>query len=458
MAYSIEIPEGDEENYEIEFSPPSKVEDVGKQLGIGGARGLGTYGNILDLIRAQTKERQFPGQKALTEAEFEAPESILPFLQDDDVLPHYSRLPSGKEVEDFLQQLGIDTEPYTPSGKTARRVGEGTVGAATILPDPTLIAAGAIGGGVGGLTEELTGSELAGDIAEIVTNIAAFLKKGPAAVGKRAEKIKALEGLGFSRKEMTLLSQGEGKLEFLGKLASKDGKMSRLFEQIYAKHGNLYDGLRAASEEFGHLTGKNSEKLTNSIVKAFGDLTPGQQEIVEKLVSKFQSQPVNFKTMMDFIHDMNMKFGTVKGGKKAVLKLKQPVMEAMKDLSPEAGQVFEELQGSYKDFKKIAKRLRPGNLDEILDLGELLGMAKGIINLPADQGGLIMKTLGVTGARKLAREFLINPDLQGIMIRIAKAMREGKTVLAQNLVNKIQKKLPKESSEQPTKNKQSQLQ
>lgn len=431
------------EEVEADFSSgKEKLKEVGKQVGIGGVRGVGAYGNILDLLRAQPKERLLPGQKALAQAEFEAPESLLPFLQDDDLLPHYSRLPSGEEMEDFLQILGVDTEPYTEAGKTARRIGEGGVGAGMFGPIPALIGAGLVGGAVGGLTEELTGSPLAGDVAEITTNIGALLKKGPTALGKRGAHLRKLQALGFSPQEATLLSQGKGKLGFLGKLASKDSKMDDLFKKIFQKHSNLYDGLRATSKELGYLSGSKGEKLTEGIFKALDDLTPGQQEIVSKLVENFQSKPVTFKSMMDFIHDLNMKFGTVQGGKKAVLKLKQPVLEAMKDLSPEAGQVFDELQASYGNAKRIGKKLKPGVLNEILEAGELLSLAKGMFDA---KGGLIVKAVGATGARKLAREFLINPDLQGLMVRIARATKEGKTLLAQNLAKKLPKYLPKEN-------------
>lgn len=420
--------------------------DIAKQLGIGGLRGLGSYGNILDLIKAQSSERLLPGQKAIAQAESEGPESLLPFLQDDDLMPHYSRLPKGDEVEDFLQMLDIDTAPKTPGGKTARRIGEGAVATAALGPTGKLVGAGALGGAVGGITEELTDSPLLGDVAEITTNIGALLKKGPQAIGKKGEKLKSLQALGFSPQEATVLSQGEGKLGFLGKLASKDRKTQKLFQKIFKTHSNLYDGLREASKEMGYLRGDKGEKLSKGLAKAFNNLTPGQQELGEKLVENFNKRPVTFKSMMDFVHDLNMKYGKVTGGKKALLALKKPMIEGMKDLNPEAGRVFEELQSSYKSAKQIGKKLSPKLIDEMIEAGELFGLAKGLIS---SQGGLIVKSLGVTGARKLAREFLINPELQGIMLRIAKATKEGKTNVAQSLARQLPKYLPQDEEELP---------
>lgn len=434
------------EEYERErVSPGYKAEDVATQLGVGGARGLGAYGNILDLLHAQTKDRLFPGQKALAQAEFDAPESLLPFLQEDDVLPHYSRLPSGKEIEDLLQHLGVDTEPYTEAGKTGRRIGEGAGSAAAMGPLKELIAAGALGGAVGGLTEELSGSPLAGDLAEIATNITALMRRGlPSIGGKRGERIAALESLGFSPSEVTLLSQGRGKLNFLGKLASKDSKMEKLFSNIFKRADNLYDGLREASKDFGYLTGEKAENFLDSLVKVFGDLTPGQQEVVQGIVSKFQQQPFTFKSMMDFIHDVGDKLKNTKGHKRAAFKITQPVREAMKELSPEAAEVFEDLQKAYGSAKKIGQKLKISTLDNLMEAAELYEGAKGLIEA---KPSFLLKAIGLVGTRKLAREFLINPDLQGIMLRITKAANEGKMLLAERLARKLPQYLSKEEEE-----------
>jgi len=450
MTYQIYYPESEDVNFEISYPTKKeyeseKIKDIGKQSILGTLLGPGAYGNILDLIRAQPKNELLPGQEVLYKTEFEAPEKYLPYYQEEDVVPLYSKLASSKGIENFLQRLGIDTEPYTQSGKTARRITQGASAAAATLPIPNAIVAGAVGGAAGGLTEELTGSPLYGDVAEITTNILGLLKGGPAGAGSRGQKISALKNLGFEADEIALLSQGEGKLNFLGKLASKDAKMENLFSKIYKTHGNLYDGLREASKDFGYLSGEKGENFLTNLEKVFSDLTPGQQEVAQKLTEEFSTKPFSFKSMMDYIQDLNMKYGTLKGGKKAVLKLKEPVIDAMYELNPEAAGVFDELQSSYGNFKKIAKSLKPGTLDDLLDAGEMFALGKGLIE---KDGGIIQKILGFAGARKLAREYLINPDLQGIILRIAKATNEGKTQLAESLARKLPKYLPKEISQE----------
>lgn len=414
------------------------LKEISQEALIGATKGLGSYGNLLDFVGLQSKKTLTPGQQALYQAEAEAPESLLPFLQEEDIIPRFTRLASTPDVEEVLEEIGINPQAHTPAGKTAQRIGHGLTSSAAFLPTPLSLGAGALGGGIGGVTEELTGSPLAGDIAEIATNIGAFMRRGPTSIGQRAKKMKVLKELGFDSKEITLLSQGEGKLNFLGKLASKDKKMEKLFSKIYSTHGNLYDGLREASKDFGYLHGDKLRKMDDALVNAFHNLTPETQRMGFKMLNKFRSKPITFKGNMDFIHDLNMKYGMVKGGKKAILSLKKPVMEGMKDLNPQAGEIFSELQSSYGNFKKIAKQLKPNNLDDILDASELITMAKGLIEA---KGGLIVKVLGLTGARKLAREFLINPELQGLTLRVAKAIQRNQLPLAEKLLRVINKRL-----------------
>src|SRR5690606_11212270 len=110
------------------FRQSTKVSDNGKLKGIrqqvvkkGTERALSAYANLLDVIHAQTREKQTPGQEALTEAEFESPASLSPFLQDDDILPRYTRLPSQREAETFIEMLGGPGEAKTEAGRIAGR-------------------------------------------------------------------------------------------------------------------------------------------------------------------------------------------------------------------------------------------------------------------------------------------------------------------------------------------------
>lgn len=111
----------------VEEEPESEGEGlrpVGR-ITKGFASGLfGSYGDILDFVRAQPKERLLPGQEALMKAEAEAPESLKPFFTEDDIVPSYSRLPGTAEIKEFARLLGAPGEPQTGEEKALERAPE----------------------------------------------------------------------------------------------------------------------------------------------------------------------------------------------------------------------------------------------------------------------------------------------------------------------------------------------
>lgn len=141
-------------------SDKEKIKDIGKQVFKKGTAGaLGGYGNLLDFIHAQTKEQMTPGQKAITQAEFEAPETLLPFLQEDDILPRFSRLGSQQEAESLIEMLGGPGEAETEAGRIAGRGAEfagSTLGFGASGNLLKLLASVGLGGQ---LTRELGGHE-----------------------------------------------------------------------------------------------------------------------------------------------------------------------------------------------------------------------------------------------------------------------------------------------------------
>src|SRR5690606_10875320 len=149
----------------VDSSPrkPTKTEvakDIGKQAAVKGTTGaVGSYGNLLDLIRAQTKQRMLPGQEALTQAEFNAPEELLPFLQDEDILPRYSRLASSREVEQLAQMLNIPTEGETAPGRLVGRASEFVGGALPTGITGKLAALLGLAGAAGQSVREAGGPE-----------------------------------------------------------------------------------------------------------------------------------------------------------------------------------------------------------------------------------------------------------------------------------------------------------
>ncbi len=174
MPYEIEssdVAQVAEGKYLIESASDEKGKDIAQQVAKKGvAAPLGAYGDLLDFFHAQTKERLLPGQEALAQAEFEAPETALPFLQDDDILPHYARLPAQSEVEQFIEMLGGPGEAKTEAGRIAGRGAELAGGVLPFGAGAGFAALQGAGGLMGQLLREL-GYPTAGTATEIGTAV-----------------------------------------------------------------------------------------------------------------------------------------------------------------------------------------------------------------------------------------------------------------------------------------------
>jgi len=114
-------------SYIPQSKQPSKSidSDIALRAAKGGTSGLfGTYGEILDLLHTQPKEKLLPGQEALLKAEHELPDKYLPFLQDSDDFQHYSRLASSEDIKDIWGKAVGLGEPETVAQKLTERIPE----------------------------------------------------------------------------------------------------------------------------------------------------------------------------------------------------------------------------------------------------------------------------------------------------------------------------------------------
>lgn len=189
------------------------AKDVGQQYLQGtGIGGLGTYGDILDLLGLQAKET-LPGEKAKYGREFDILEKmqngerpstgeLYELSEGDEVAPRYSRLPTSKNVEAFGKETGLVTEPKTAAGRYSKRIGK--LQGATLATGGTAIKAPIIAGSAGQALEDAGAPPWAQAAAEI----AVTLKFSPRPITSKSPEvqktIKDLRAAGYSEQDITL--------------------------------------------------------------------------------------------------------------------------------------------------------------------------------------------------------------------------------------------------------------
>lgn len=232
----------------------NNVEEIPTQFAKGAVSGgLGSYGNILDILGLQSKDT-LPGEESKRYREYEIlermqqgkPTSIGDFeeLSDDDVLPRYSRLPTSNETSSFLEELGIPGAK-TISGRYAERGGQFVGGGLTL---------GQTGAGVplasaaaGQTVEELGGPAWLQAVAEIGTALKLSSSKSPISSSSKnvQSELDRLKKIGFSDEDLTLARNA---LEDRGFL-KKSSKYTRDAEKRFKE------------------TNTNIEKNINSIIE-----------------------------------------------------------------------------------------------------------------------------------------------------------------------------------------------
>lgn len=458
-----------EERASLRGKTPSRAKEVAKQGLVGGAQGLlGNLGSLLDLLNLQSKD-QLEGEKANYQSEFEILQKMnqpgykpsfaeIYSLTDDDIAPRFSRIPSEEGVANFLEMLGVNTEPQTTEGKYARRIGKAVGGGASFGASPSALGALGLGALAGEGVEQATDSPLLGAVAETATSlspsafskrIAPFSKKGKSIVeaGRKAN---------LTEKEIAPLIQGKTKLATFGKLARKGSKTQKTFAKIESKLGDAYSGIKEAASTLPNLTPSQSTKLLDGFGKVNKELrttlkaAPEKQSainFIQEAMENVRNQGASPEELIGFWQDINqaVNWNSIKGGKKSLAALKKPIAHALEEVSPDLYRHFEDTNKLYSKFKQVSKTLKPDIVDKWLNKGEAGAL---IFGLATANPWILKKVGGEAAVRTISRELLTNPRLQTLSNKMLQAVRKNKGASASSLLRQTKNLLNKEHPEE----------
>lgn len=169
---------------------PSTIKEIAKEAIVAPISGLvGAYGTY-----TQGMPRQLPGQEAISKAEATVPESVLPWLQEENIAPQYAKYPTTEEAR---QVLGAEP-PQTMGGQLVKRALTPIGGLAAHGLSPLSTAPMLAGGAIAGQTaQELGFGETGQTVAELLGSLdprqlAQVLKKSPALLQSGMKELKAM--------------------------------------------------------------------------------------------------------------------------------------------------------------------------------------------------------------------------------------------------------------------------
>lgn len=287
-----------------------------------------------------------------------------------------------------------------------------------------------IGALAGQTVKETGGGQLAQDIAELASMSAPDLAKHIPAQKAQERVINFLRNKGWTDREITPLLQSPKKIARFAKFSAKGDKLEKLNKDIYNKFDNLYDDIREQGKNFPSLNNNQIDTFLDDFQKIWGNIPARYRRKLKDEVNDLLNGEMKFSDFLDFNQAVNAEIKGEKGGKAVLGKIKEATQKAQKEISPELADELSLTNELYGKRANFADHMRPNQLTDLIDAGKIYGTAAAIADM---NFSLLKKMIGITGARKLSREILINPRLQNISNRMLIAFKENKIPQAMKL-------------------------
>lgn len=448
-------------------------QDIAEQVGSKGSSGfLGSIGNILDTFGLQLKEGQvLPGQKEINKIQSDLlakrergeplsfGETLL--LSDDDTLPSGYRLPTSKEIQSGIESVSGIGEGKTAEGRIAGRAAEFIgEGAATGGGLKTLAALG-LSGVAGQGIREIDGPESLASAAEIGGSFvpSAIAKKLFPNAKSAKDIVDAGRKLGLTEKQITPLIQGEQKASILSHTARKGTKTKKLFASIKESLGDSYNNIKEKVKDHGDVNSKNRHILIDKFTSIEEDLqktlaaSPDKKEaikFIKKAIKKVSNEGASPEELINFWQDINrsVNWNSIQGGKKSLAKLKEPILEVLKNVVPEVTKDFELTNELYSKYSQISKKLKPNLVDAFVNKGEVVAFVPSALAFATGNYLPLVSLGGEVAARLIGREMLINPYFQNISSKLVKNFNQGSVKGVEETVKQVKEFLNRKYPEE----------
>lgn len=400
--------------------------------GISGA--VGSYGNIAESFGLQLPlGRNLPGQDVRNKLQSDTLEKLnrgdVPSLGElmslsEDETP---RLPTSREFQKGIEAVTGVGEGKTPLGRIAGRgaefVGEGLATGGGTKALVGLGLSGLSGQGVrelGGPEGLATGIEIGG------TFVPSIASKALIPTGKVAKDIvEAGKKVGLTEAQITPLMQGEKKVATLSKVARKGTKTKNLFASIKESLGDSYSNIKKSVSNIKTVGPQNNRILIDRFTDIKNDLqktlkaSPDKEAAIKFISDSIDKIVANGSTpeeLINFWQDINksVKWGSIEGGKKSLARLKEPILEVIGNIAPEAAKDFEMTNQLYTKYSQIRKSLKPDIIESVLSKAEILAVPGAGIALATGNPSILIGLASEGAIRTLAREMLINPYFQNV--------------------------------------------
>lgn len=367
--------------------------------------------------------------------------------------------PDQDQFESLIMSLGEKTgaaqkskEPESIGERFAAKAGE--FAGLSLLGRPTTLAErlllGSLGG-VGAAGAEEAGAGAGGQIGAAIGLPAAIQLAYAIKTGKFKPNSQELEDLakffrqqGFTEEEIVPLLQPKAKQKALKAIAKSDEKVQSIVGKkgsVEQKLGAGYEKLKEASRELPPA----SQKQVTNLINQFEDISsslkqsalPSDEKVaairkIDDAIENLWQNGITPEGIIETSIDINdmVNWNSYKQGKKDLAKLKKPLKELYREISPEGAATFDKLNEGWSRLKTIQKNIGPNNMKSLVNYGKgLVYIGNAVRDIATgDIAGLAATgatALGVELSQQIAKKMLVDPKYQNILLKSATAIKKG---------------------------------
>lgn len=395
------------------LNPNLHATDIGKDLLKSGVIGIEKFakqfGPTLPNPKKQYEELRHPEQKQ------KAPEEVL-----EDILPTPQPGPVLRRAKRFVENVPTNISfPGAGPVSTAVRTALATSAGETV--------------------KELGGGEGAQALTELGFYIGPDVLEGLIEKGKYKEIIQKAREKGLSDKEIVPALQSEAKQRTLSAFASKGGKGSRALKASKDAIGRVYNDIESLPIANEPIHADRSKALVTNLKDTLFEIGAGPRSLIQKDYKDLISKPITGKSIINFIRDINREISGKGISEDVIGKLKGPLYDELKNISPDLYNDLKFADRLYGPTVRLSQRLKPTFISKLLKGLQILKFSGGLFYTP-----LLVETVGEQGVKLLTREMLLNPKLQQLGVKFAKALNENKNLIANKLFKEIEREVKKD--------------
>lgn len=296
-------------------------------------------------------------------------------------------------------------------------------------------------GGVRGVLEKISGENLEPEgLTENIANFSAFIKNPKKIIQEAIKKGKLLprskeakeildlgRKYGLTDKQLAPLLHSSKKSNLLGTAGLRTKRSGEALKESEDALGSIYDYLLESGKKMPAASRSQQAVLFKKFddvaerIRLSGAKSPDEKaalSMIDEMIHDFSGNGIDPARIIATWQSINksVNWNSIKGGKKMLSKLKQPMEDLFTEIAPKEAADFKMVNKAYGKLKDISSHIGPKKISDMEKIAKWGPFGTALWKLVTTGNPKVLAGVATAhGAQLLATEMLINPNLNGLM-------------------------------------------